>query len=88
MLKLSGVGGGHSEAGGLEGGGGGGGGEVGEGGALHLLHAVVTMAVMLHLDSTTTVVTTAWMGRAANAHMQSTQQVLCRGCCLLEGGQT
>ncbi len=41
--------GGHREAGGLVGGGGGGGGEVGGGGALHLLHAVVTMVVMVHL---------------------------------------
>ncbi len=38
--------GGHSEAGGLDRGGGGGGGQVGEGGALHLLHAVVPTPVM------------------------------------------
>jgi hypothetical protein len=56
------IGGGPSEAGGLDGGGGGGGGEVGEGGALHLLHAVVPTPVMdfhgtnpacLHLQSVT-----------------------------------
>ena len=44
--EAAGVGGGHSEAGGLGGGGGGGGRQVGEGGALHLLHAVVTTVVM------------------------------------------
>ena len=40
------IGGGPSEAGGLDGGGGGGGGEAGGRGALHLLHTVVPTPVM------------------------------------------
>ncbi len=45
--EAAGGGGGPSEAGGLVGGGGGGGGEVGEGGALHLVHAIVTTVVVV-----------------------------------------
>ena len=71
--------GGDSEAGGLAGGGGGGGREVGEGGALHLLHAVVTTVVVMHLH-----------GRnRACLHLQSVtsvHQVVTRGTCLLSGG--
>ncbi len=56
LLEMASLGSRHAEAGsdagGLEGGGGGGGGQVGEGGALHLLHAVVTTVVVVHLHGT------------------------------------